>query len=149
MAILFLSFKPTTTVPNKLIDKENTDHIPFTLTFHPRNHAVKSIILKNREHLRDIERNDKDASKQVARHFNLPYHSKQHLVVCGLSLNQGYSESRKTLRKKFIFKLALLIPTVLTSAFHSTNLFLFSRHHNPTTSAALDTHNFTVALTKG
>ena len=37
----------------------------FTLTFHPRNHAVKSIILKNREHLRDIERNDKDASRQI------------------------------------------------------------------------------------
>ena len=27
--------------------KENTDHIPFTLTFHPHNHAVKSPILKN------------------------------------------------------------------------------------------------------
>ena len=27
--------------------KENTDRIPFTLTFHPHNHAVKSIILKN------------------------------------------------------------------------------------------------------
>ena len=28
-------------------EKDNTDHIPFTLTFHPQNHAVKSIILKN------------------------------------------------------------------------------------------------------
>ena len=166
-------------------EKENTDRIPFTLTFHPHNHAVKSIILKNfkllqndsetgtifsqpplisfkrdknignflvrssfqtndqsgtfkctrsrcktcpfihnvekisgpkrsikitdhftctsanviycitctycnklyigetgrrlgdrfREHLRDVERNDKDASKPVARHFNLPNHS--------------------------------------------------------------------------
>ena len=28
-------------------EKENTDRIPFTLTFHPQNHAVKSIILKN------------------------------------------------------------------------------------------------------
>ena len=28
-----------------------------------------------REHLRDVERNDKDASKPVARHFNLPNHS--------------------------------------------------------------------------
>ena len=28
-------------------EKDNTDHIPFTLTFHPHNHAVKSIILKN------------------------------------------------------------------------------------------------------
>ena len=27
------------------------------------------------EHLRDVERNDKDASKPVARHFNLPNHS--------------------------------------------------------------------------
>ena len=27
--------------------KENTDRIPFTLTFHPHKHAVKSIILKN------------------------------------------------------------------------------------------------------
>ena len=26
--------------------KENTDGIPFTLTFHPHNHAVKSTILK-------------------------------------------------------------------------------------------------------
>ena len=36
-----------------------------------------------REHLRDVERNDKDASKPVARHFNLPNHSKQHMAVCG------------------------------------------------------------------
>ena len=28
-------------------EKENTDRIPFTLTFHPHNHAVKSIILNN------------------------------------------------------------------------------------------------------
>ena len=28
-----------------------------------------------REHLRDVEKNDKDASKPVARHFNLPNHS--------------------------------------------------------------------------
>ena len=27
-------------------EKDNTDRIPFTLTFHPHNHAVKSIILK-------------------------------------------------------------------------------------------------------
>ena len=100
VAILFLSFKRTTTVPSNRSIRKTRIAFMFTLTFQPRNHAVKSIILKNREHLRDIERNDKDASKQVARHFNLPYHSKQHLVVCGLSLNQGYSESRKTLRKK-------------------------------------------------
>ena len=55
VATLFLSSKRATTVPNKLIDKsaletavkENTDRTPFTLTFHPHNHAVESIIFIN------------------------------------------------------------------------------------------------------
>ena len=42
-----------------------------------------------REHLRDVEKDDKNASKPVARHFNLPNHSSK--------------ESRKTLEQKFIF----------------------------------------------
>ena len=58
-----------------------------------------------REHLRDVEKDDKNASKPVARHFNLPNHSKQHMVVCGLSLHQGSTESRKTLEQKFIFQI--------------------------------------------
>ena len=49
-----------------------------------------------REHRREVDRNDKDAFKPVARHFNLPNHSKQRMVVCGLSLHLGSSESRKT-----------------------------------------------------
>ncbi|CAH3033545.1 unnamed protein product [Pocillopora meandrina] len=173
-------------------EKENTDRIPFTLTFHPHNHAVKSIILKNfkllqndsetgtifsqpplisfkrdknignflirssfqtydqsgtfkcarsqcktcpfihnlyigetgrrlgdrfREHLRDVERNDKDASKPVARHFNLPHHSKQHMAVCGLSLHLGSSESRKTLEQKFIFQIGTLNPHGINERF--------------------------------
>ena len=36
-----------------------------------------------REHLRDVEKDDKNASKPVARHFNLPNHSKQHMVEIG------------------------------------------------------------------
>ena len=39
-----------------------------------------------REQLRDVEKNDKDASKPVARHFNLHNHSKQHMAIYGLSL---------------------------------------------------------------
>ena len=50
------------------------------------------------------------ASKPVARHFNLPYHSKQHMAVCGLSLHLGSSESRKTLEQKFIFQIGTLNP---------------------------------------
>ena len=46
-----------------------------------------------REHLRDVEKNDKDASKPVARHFNLPNHSKKHMAICGLSLHLGTTES--------------------------------------------------------
>ena len=38
-----------------------------------------------REHLSDVEKDDQNASKSVARHFNLPNHSNQHMVVCGLS----------------------------------------------------------------
>ena len=207
--------------------KENNNRIPFTLTFHPHNHAVKSIILKNfkllqndpdtgrifsqpplisfkrdknignflvrsafqtsnqagtfkwararcktcpficnveklsgpkrsinitdhftctstnviycitctlckklyigeterrlgdrfREHLRDVEKDDKNASKPVARHFNLPNHSKQHMAVCGLSLHQGSTESRKTLEQKFIFQIGTLNPHGINERF--------------------------------
>ena len=57
-----------------------------------------------REHLRDVEKNDKDASKPDARHFNLPIHSKKDMAICGLSLHQGTTESRKNLEQKFIFQ---------------------------------------------
>ena len=89
-----------------------------------------------REYLSDVERNDKDASKSVASHFNLPNHWTKHIAVCGLSLRLGSSESPKHDNKNLSSKSALLIPTVSTSAFHSTNLFLFSRHHIPTDSVA-------------
>ena len=65
-----------------------------------------------RENLRDVERNDKDASKPVARHLNLPNHSKQHMAVCGLSSHLDSSERRKTLEQKFIFQIATLNPHV-------------------------------------
>ena len=61
-----------------------------------------------REHLRDVEKNDKDASKPVARHFNLPNHSKKHMAICGLHL--GTTESRKNLEQKFIFQIGTLNP---------------------------------------
>ena len=66
-----------------------------------------------REHLCDVEKDDKNASKPVARHFNLPNHSKQHMPICGLFLRQGSRESRKTLEQKIFFKSALLILTVI------------------------------------
>ena len=70
-----------------------------------------------REHLRDVEKDDKNASKPVARHFNLPNHSMQHMTVCGLSLHQGNTESRKTLEQKFIFQIGTLNPDSINERF--------------------------------
>ena len=70
-----------------------------------------------REHLRDVEKDDKNASKPVARHFNLPNHSKQHMSVCGLSLHQGSTETRKTLEQKFIFQIGTLNPRGINERF--------------------------------
>ena len=68
-------------------------------------------------HLRDVERNDKDTSKPVARHFNLPNRSKQHMTVFGLSLHLGSSESRKKLEQKFIFQIGTLNPHGINERF--------------------------------
>ena len=63
-----------------------------------------------REHLRDAEQNNTDASKPVARYFNLPNHSHHNMTICGLSLHHGNTESRKNLEQKFIFQLGTLSP---------------------------------------
>ena len=71
-----------------------------------------------REHLRDVEKDDQNTSKPVVRHFkNLPNHSNQHMVVCGLSLHQGSTESRKTLAQKFIFQIGTLNPNGINERF--------------------------------
>ena len=79
-----------------------------------------------REHLRDVEKDDKDTSKPVARHFNLPNHSKEHMSICDLSLHQGTTESRKNLEQRFIFQIGTLNPHGINERFYSINLFLFS-----------------------
>ena len=70
-----------------------------------------------REHLRDVERNDKDASKPVARHLNLPNHSTENIAICGLSMHQGNTESRKYREQKFIFQLGSLNPHSINKRF--------------------------------
>ena len=87
---------------------------------------------RSREHLREVEKDDKNESKLDARHLNLPSHCKQHMAVCGLSLHQGNTESRETPEQNIFFKSALLILTVSTNAFHSTNLCCFSRYQEGT-----------------
>ena len=70
-----------------------------------------------REHRRNVEKDDKDASKPIARHFNLPNHSMQDMAVCGVSLHQGNTESRKTLEQKFIFQIGTLNPNGINERF--------------------------------
>ena len=70
-----------------------------------------------REHLRYVERNDKDASKPVARHLNLPNHSKKHMAGCGLFLHLGSAESLKTQEQKFIFQIGTLSPHGINERF--------------------------------
>ena len=70
-----------------------------------------------REHLRDVEKDENNASKPIARHFNLPNHFKQHMPVCGLPLHQGSTESRKTLEQKFIFQIGSLNPHGINERF--------------------------------
>ena len=66
------------------------------------------LVYRFREHLRDVERNNMDASKPVATHVNLSDHSKQHMVVCGLSLQMGSLESLKTFEQQFIYQIGTL-----------------------------------------
>ena len=76
-----------------------------------------------REHLHDVEKDDKDALKPVARHFNLPNHSKEHMSICGLSLHQGTTDSRKNLEQRFIFQIGTLSPHGINERF-SFNSFI-------------------------
>ena len=58
-------------------------HTLHTLLNYSEQHMVETgrrLGDRFREHLRDVEKDDKNASKPVTRHFNLPNHSKQHMV---------------------------------------------------------------------
>ena len=70
-----------------------------------------------REHLRDVEKDDKDALKPVAWHFNLPNHSKEHMSISGLSLQQGTTDSRKNLEQRFVFQIGTLNPHGINERF--------------------------------
>ena len=96
----------------------NCDHLPVGLTRALYiGEAGRRLGDRFREHLRDVEKDDKNASKPVAGHFNLPNHSMQHMTVRGLSLHQGNRESRKTLEQKFIFQIGTLNPHGINERF--------------------------------
>ena len=72
--------------------------------------SLLPLVDRFREHLRDVEKNNTDASKPVARHCILPNQSHHNMITSGLSLNHGNAESRKNLEQKFIFQLGTLSP---------------------------------------
>ena len=90
-----------------------------------------------REHLRDAEQNNTDASKPVARHFNLPNHSHHNMTICGLFLHHGNTESRKNLEQNSFFNWVHSLHTELMNGSHSTNLFTNSCNHISTNGNAL------------
>ena len=69
-----------------------------------------------REHLRDVEKDDKNASKPVASHFNLPNHSKQHTAVCSDSIHKA-RKAAKTYNKNFFFQIGTLNPHGINERF--------------------------------
>ena len=75
-----------------------------------------------REHLLDVKNKGSDLSKPVARHFNLPGHSHEHMEICGIHLHFGNNETRKRKEQRLIFKLGTLAPVGidhLMNDFHS------------------------------
>ena len=82
-----------------------------------------------RKHLRDEEKNETDASKPVARYFNLPNHSHHDMTICGLSLHHGNAESRKNLEKKSNLSTRYTLQRELMNVSLCSNLFTNSRDH--------------------
>ena len=134
--------------------KENNNRIPFTLTFHPHNHAVKSIILKNIKLLQ----NDPDTGRIFSQPPLISFKRDKSIktllnrlldtLICRIILSNIWQsavspyikeaqKAAKLLNKDLFFISALLILTVSTKAFHSTNSFCcFSRCQAPTNSVA-------------
>ena len=79
-----------------------------------------------REHLRDAEQNNTDASKPVALHFNLPNHSHHNMSICGYPYTTGTQKSAKISNKNSFFNWVHSPHTELMNASHSTNLFTHS-----------------------
>ena len=77
-----------------------------------------------REHLHDVEKDDKEPSKPVTRNFNLTQHSTSHKAICGPSLLNDGTESCTNLEQKFIFQIGILNPRGINERF-SFNQFIF------------------------
>ena len=89
-----------------------------------------------REHQRDAEQNNTDASKPVARHFNLPNHPTTTWLSAGYPYTRGTQEAAKISNKNSFFNWVHSLHTELRNASHSTNLFTNSCDHISTNGKA-------------
>jgi len=85
-----------------------------------------------REHLNDEEKDNKDAYKPVARHFNLPNNSKQHTKSAAFPF---IKEARKA--PNLIGTLACNPHGINELFSFNSFIMLFSRYHTPANSIAL------------
>lgn len=83
------------------------------------------------EHLRHVEKNYKDVSKQVAHHYNL-----QKNDIFRPFLHRGNTEDHKKTSKKFLFQIVQLTLMESMNAPRSTNLFICSYDHLSTNGIA-------------
>ena len=65
----------------------------------------------------DVKTKGSDLSKPVARHFNLPGHSHEHMESCRINLHFGNNETRKRKEQRLIFKLGTLAPNGINEQF--------------------------------
>ena len=89
MAIPFLSFKRATTVPKKLIDSQHYKQLTRkTLTaFHVLLHAVKSIVLKNLNYSKTIQRLTLSFRNPLLFHSNVKKNTGNFLVKSSFQTN--------------------------------------------------------------
>ena len=72
------------------------------------------------EHLLVVEKDNKNTSKPVARPFNLPNHSKQHMAVCSLSYHRKLQNSwtKSCSRYQQTLFIRLIYPPLFHIAMH-------------------------------
>ena len=78
---------------------------------------TKPINRSNSSLVQDVAPRGSDLSKPVARHFNLPGHSHEHMEICGIYLHLGNNETRKRKEQRLIFKLGTLAPNGINERF--------------------------------
>ena len=77
------------------------------------------------EHMRNVrhkihlnEQHENDPDSNISKHFNLPNHSTDDMIILGLLFAPTDSTKRKTLEKRIIFKLGTLFPAGLNKQFN-------------------------------